>query len=79
MTRLRMHENPTVRSLAESLQEIWDDPDRDAQLTCTAVIRTDEGRDGMRPRTYVVRAEAGEGQADATGPRLDVRDGVLPW
>ena len=29
MTRLRMHENATVRGLAESLHEIWDDPNRE--------------------------------------------------
>jgi mRNA interferase RelE/StbE len=26
MTRLRLHENPTVRGLAESLEEIWNEP-----------------------------------------------------
>jgi hypothetical protein len=30
------------------------------------------------PPTYVVRAEASEGEADATVPRLDLRDGALP-
>lgn len=29
MTRLRMHENAIVRGLAESLHEIWDDPNRE--------------------------------------------------
>ena len=32
----------------------------------------------VRGPTYVVRAEAVEGAADATGPRLKLRDGVLP-
>jgi hypothetical protein len=26
MARLRLHENATVRGLAESVQEIWNDP-----------------------------------------------------